>query len=132
MKKLILLIVITTFFACDSSDDSSDTNSESVFNPPTWIQGTWAADNADEAGVKFTSDNFCTIIANVDACLAAVIEGSFGTIRVENEVISDTDYKFTINRTTGSTNFHYRKKTDNSMVFVLLDNVETIVFEKKE
>ena len=128
MKKLILLIVITSFFACDSSDDSSD----SAFNPPTWIQGTWQADNADEAGVKFTTDDFCTIIANVDACLASVIESSYGAIRVENEVISDTDYKFTINRTTGTTNFHYRKKTDNSMVFVLLSNIETVVFEKKE
>ncbi|MDW5288007.1 hypothetical protein [Formosa sp. PL04] len=127
MKKFILLIVITTFFACDSSDDSQ----EQVFNPPNWIQGTWDADNADEANVKFTTDNFCTIILNVEACLASAIEGSYGTIRIENEVVTDTDYKFTINRTTGSTNFHYRKKTDSTMVFVLLSNIETVVFNKK-
>ena len=130
MKKLILIFVITTFFACDSSDDSIDTEDKQSFNPPTWIQGSWETEITDEANVKFTADNFCTVVSEVDACFKSVVDGSLGLITVENEKITDTDYEFTIKRPTNSTSFHYRKKTDSSIVLVVL-NQETIVFTKQ-
>lgn len=132
MKKLILLFFITTsFLACESSDDTTDSEDTSVFNPPTWIQGTWESEVLDSSGVKFTTDNFCTIALDNDTCYKTIIDSSLGLISVENETSTDTDYEFTIKRPTNSTSFHYRKKTDTSIVLVVLE-IETTVLNKEE
>ena len=67
MKKLLLVLISTVFlFGCSGSD--GDSGSNSYYNPPTWIQGTWglkASVNAypnDIPYYKFTSDNVCQLI----------------------------------------------------------------------
>lgn len=61
MKKIFLLSVLFLFFiSCSSNDDSSSSNSP--YNPPSWIQGTWGYEGDDSPVYKFTSDDVCQII----------------------------------------------------------------------
>ncbi|WP_066221796.1 hypothetical protein [Formosa haliotis] len=132
MKRLILIFVITSFFISCSSDDDNDDQNKAAFNPPAWIQGTWEADLIDEVGVgvKFKADDYCNIVTGNDVCFKTVVEESLGLITVEDEQSTDTEYKFTIKRPLETTSFHYKKKSDTSIVLVVL-NIDTVVYDKK-
>ena len=74
MRKFYFLLLVTSFiFGC--STDSTDSSSSSVYNPPTWIHGTWGLKANgltvlnDNPFYRFTSDNVCQIIVNANSSM---------------------------------------------------------------
>ncbi|WP_435134483.1 hypothetical protein [Formosa sp. A9] len=130
MKKLLLVLSLMLCFACDSSDDNNDADDHSRFHPPSWIRGTWYANANDLTGVRFTSDDFCNIITGTTECFKALIEQSHEIASVENESITDTDYKFTIEYGNKGGDFHYRKKSDTEIVLVVQGLETNIIYIK--
>ncbi|MGJ5642563.1 hypothetical protein [Formosa sp. S-31] len=128
MKKLALLLTLLFCFSCSTSDDN-DTETSQSFNPPEWIQGEWELPETDLTGLKFTNDNFCTIINGTEACFKSVVDASEGVITV-NESISTTEYKVTIDYVTEEKTFHYKKKSDTEIAMMIL-NLETAIYVKK-
>lgn len=70
MKKLLFVFSAFFLFSCSSSDDNNSSNS--AYNPPTWIQGTWGikADGTISKNpmYKFTSDNVCQLSQVTSTC----------------------------------------------------------------
>lgn len=71
MKKLLFIFTALLLFSCSSSSD--DTNSSnSNFNPPTWIQGTWGTKADDTTAstplYRFTSNNLCQLSQATSLC----------------------------------------------------------------
>ena len=74
MRKFYFLLLVTSFiFGC--STDSTVSSSSSVYNPPTWIHGTWGLKANgltvlnDNPFYRFTSDNVCQIIVNANSSM---------------------------------------------------------------
>ena len=96
MKKNILLFIISfIFFGCSSSDESVNS---SVYNPPTWIQGTWGfkatttGTGQDESYFKFTTDNVCQLtLSDISTtCWKEIIELSPKIYSGNDSSTSDT------------------------------------------
>ena len=61
IKILILFLTILCVTGCSSSGSS-----DSTFNPPSWIQGSWVVNNGYyDAGYKFTSDEIYLIFGTL-------------------------------------------------------------------
>lgn len=78
MKKLLFVLVTTVFLFGCSSDDA--TESTAVYNPPTWIQGTWGLKADANLSIsetplyKFTTDNFCQITNGTNNCWKELVQ----------------------------------------------------------
>ncbi|MBF8151316.1 hypothetical protein ITJ86_15520 [Winogradskyella sp. F6397] len=81
--------MILTLTACSSSDDSSSNNQ--YFNPPSWIQGTWTSEHGQN-DFRFTSDDFCYILASYETCYKEGIESGHGAIEAI-ESITENSYE---------------------------------------
>lgn len=130
MKKLTALLTLLISFSCSTSDDiDTDNINTQTLNPPEWIQGNWELSNSDLNGLKFTNDDFCTIITGTEACFKSAVESSEGLITVKENILQN-EYKVTINYVTDQKTFHYRKKSDTEIAMIVL-NLETAVYVKK-
>ena len=100
MKKILILFFALSLglVACNKDDDDADTqNTNNQLNPPTWIQGTWMAENATLAtGYQFTEDDMLSIIGESSVSLMNSLSGSAYTI---NENTTSTSYQFSIHYT---------------------------------
>ncbi|MDW5288006.1 hypothetical protein [Formosa sp. PL04] len=93
MKQILILLVAVICFSCNSDDDG---NVNYSFNPPSWIQGSWYTAELSIEGVKFTSDDFCTITNANQTCYKALIAQADDTITVDNQQSTDNDYTFVV------------------------------------
>lgn len=95
MKNILLLIFVVIFTSCSSSDDN-DSSSKSLYNPPSWIQGTWGiAENEgfpENALLKFTSDDVCQLVQVTSMCWKEAIKNS-PQILSGSDKSSDTTYE---------------------------------------
>jgi len=100
MKKVFLLLFIAVFcFSCSSSNDDSSSPNSSVYNPPTWIQGTWGikANGTtiinDLSYYKFTSDNVCQLSSGISTlCWKEQIE-AYPSFMSGSDTTTDTTYE---------------------------------------
>ncbi|MEC8678720.1 MAG: hypothetical protein VXX85_07690 [Candidatus Margulisiibacteriota bacterium] len=86
IKILILFLTILCVTGCSSSGSS-----DSTFNPPSWIQGSWVVNSGlgGDGGYKFTSDNIYLIAAS------ELIEYAMSLDPTAREVSNtDNDYSF--------------------------------------
>ena len=86
IKILILFLTVLCVTGCSSSGSS-----DSTFNPPSWIQGSWVVNSGltGDVGYKFTSDNIYLIAAS------ELIEYAMSLDPTAREVSNtDNDYSF--------------------------------------
>jgi hypothetical protein len=117
MKNILFLFLLSVFITgCSTSDDSS--NSE-LFNPPSWIQGTWKNDIS--FGYIFTSNNVCQINFSNEICFKEMIEDYNATIpntASVNEIVNnDTEYKFSYSVYSVTQFFHFKKLSNSAIEF---------------
>ncbi|WP_335965238.1 hypothetical protein [Galbibacter sp. PAP.153] len=118
-KRTLLFILLLIIYSCSSSDDNN--NNSNLFNPPKWIQGTWLyIDNeVVVGGYEFTSDNFISIIGenqlrtNFKELLEA--SQSAGNTPIVDEIITETEYSFTIDQGINSQRFSFYKVSSNKI-----------------
>lgn len=128
MKKTILLFaicIVLTLTSCSSDDDSSD-NQDNLFNPPSWIIGTWLDESEPEwqqiGGFQFTNDNILDINADGETILnfkEAYANSESAGITVDEEE-TDSSYRVKI-ISNGVTNLDYKfnKNSDTDIVYEL-------------
>jgi hypothetical protein len=113
MKRLLLLTALSALLLSCSGDDVSTTSNSSSINPPSWTHGSWTtvAGSVTTIGLKFTSNDVCTINASNTSCNKELIEAfssGGGHTEVEEE-ISDTEYNVDITVGSTTTNYHVQK-----------------------
>ena len=99
MKKVVFLFILFVLLSCSSSEEGS---SNSDFNPPAWIQGTWRQEGSTAGtgvGFKFSTNDLCTLIYTAEQCQQGMIyemrkSGQTATV---DETISNTSYSAKIN-----------------------------------
>ncbi len=118
MKKLLLVLISTVFlFGCSGSD--GDSGSNSYYNPPTWIQGTWGikADGSiyqnDQPFFKFTSDNFCLYAGGISQCWKEVIQQT-PQFMSGSDIHTDSTYEVNLIQSNGATTVTYNFKKVSS------------------
>jgi hypothetical protein len=115
--KYILLIITLMTLSCSS--DSGNDSANNKFNPPNWIQGTWQDNTA--FGFKFTSNNVCQLISTNQSCFKEMIDSYNASIpnsaTVEEETISDTEYKFSYSVSGVTQYYHFVKLSNTSIEF---------------
>lgn len=116
MKKLLLVVFSSVFlFGCTSSDDDSASNNS--FNPPSWIQGRWL-EESKTFGYKFSTNNVCLISSSTDACFKESMDVYNGTqiiTSVNEEIKSDTEYKFSYTIQSMTQYFHFVKVSNTEI-----------------
>lgn len=124
MKKLLFVFTAILLFSCSSDNNSQSTNS---IKPPQWIIGTWLSqedlDLGITTGVKFTSNNFCTLLMQSSFCLNEFIE--------VQQTVSDTDYEFSIGDSTLSTAYHFKKFGNNKIQVINKSGIVVNIFTKQ-
>lgn len=116
MKQLILLSTLFLLFSCSSDDSSSVNNPTNSFNPPAWIQGTWlyTVDGiTGSTGYRFKPNDFCALSSISEGCLSGQ-----PYIEINEEIISDDEYKFQYGYGGTTHYFHFKKTSSNNMVFI--------------
>ena len=95
MKKIVLLFSFFLLLSCSNSDDDVSSSSTD-FNPPAWIQGTWALqdDTSNDAVVfNFTKADFCMTASYAKQCqkeLVDQIKKNGGTVKVTETITANT------------------------------------------
>ena len=90
IKILILFLTILCVTGCSSSGSS-----DSTFNPPSWIQGSWVVNSGfGDAGYKFTSDNIYLIFASELIEVALSLDP---TAREVSNTDNDCSFELTLN-----------------------------------
>lgn len=115
---MMLFLATAALTSCSKSDDNNATKNQQQnkqFNPPTWIQGNWTSQNADDfIQHKFTTDNYCTTIAAMEQCFKEIINISVPGYEVTYiESSTDKEYKFSITQMESTINYHFVKISDN-------------------
>lgn len=127
MKHLFLTVIMTiSFVSCSNNDDDSSLQKNNsvttqYFHPPAWIQGSWKVGNTSY--YKFTNDDFIYIMNGTSyKAILTQTAASNQTAKVD-EMISDTDYNFTITAGTsdGTYKFHKISSTQIQWGNVTLD-----------
>ena len=98
MKNLIIAVwSLFLLISCSSSpSNSTPTVSSSIYNPPSWIQGTWGrkangAGQTDKAYYKFTTDNICQLTGGFSSqCWKESINTSPQILSGSETITSDT------------------------------------------
>ena len=122
MKKLFaIFIVVFALGACSSSDDDGNNSSNSQITPPSWIQGTWAAYYSEEdegngyPKFRFSHNEFCYVLdyLNYEYCLS-----SFAAPVIEEQIISESKYSFTIYAGNIRTKYEFKRVSETKIVYV--------------
>lgn len=115
------ITILLTFFASilivSCSSDSED-NNNILLSPPSWTHGTWK----DEVGLytaKFTSNNLIFESGGTSLNFSEVANSTQG-ISIAELINTDSEYKVKFAGTT----YHFRKKSDSQIAFVLADDSE--------
>lgn len=121
MKKVFLLFSLFLMLSCSNSDDNNNL-SNSDFNPPNWIQGTWTQESEiglDGGTFTFTSNDFCLSTSGVDQqCQRELIEQlrQSGVNPSVIEYITDDAYTIEINYGLGQSSIYsFEKLSSNSI-----------------
>ena len=133
MKKVILLIFFTTLLSC-SSDDNNSKDSKNSFNPPAWIQGRWINNEIIPLGFKFSKNDVCNIQYTTDLCIKAALDiynGTQAQISIDEEIKSDTEYKFSYTVQGTTINYHFIKVAPTKIQEVLADPNGDLLYTKK-
>jgi len=120
MRKIYILILTTLIiFSCSSSEDNNSKNNS--LNPPAWIQGTWAQKYGSNGSYTyqptftFTKNDFCTISANSSIC---ILESASSTPDLKiNEIITDSEYKFSFNLKGVTTTYRFIKVSNSKIEY---------------
>ncbi|MDV6169546.1 hypothetical protein R1T16_14010 [Flavobacterium sp. DG1-102-2] len=124
MKKIILLLTALIALACSNDETETVAVNQNTFNPPAWIQGTWAKENAAAADYNFVinADNICSTAANTNS---ACWKEGIAELKKKNAnyVISEeaTDTFYSVSYTVNGkvTSVMFTKMDDNKIdVFV--------------
>ncbi|RTY85511.1 hypothetical protein [Flavobacterium sp. RSP15] len=115
MKKLLFVFTALLLLSCSSSSD--DDNSSNLFNPPSWIQGTWSN---EILGVVFKKNDFCTRSSNLEVCLNEhlIATKKLGVSVTIDEDISGSEYKFSYTIQGLTSYFHFKKITSTEIELV--------------
>lgn len=141
MKKLnlqvfaITIILLFSLASCSSDDDNSS-NSQISINPPQWIQGKWLQeDNSTVVGYRFTSNDFITIVTNVETSQREQLEAfaSSGQSVSANDSSTNSSYSLTINTIGGqSTIYNFTKISDTEISNSQFDGLPIdVIFTKQ-
>lgn len=118
MKNLLFVFISVLIFSCSSNSDDSPSSSN-LFNPPTWIHGSWSN---PIGGYKFTTNNVCQINSVSELCFKRMIEDYNSALpnssTVNEEIISDSEYKFSYTVQSTTQYFHF-VKTSNTEIEML-------------
>lgn len=118
MKKLLFVFTALLLFSCSSSSDDNN-SSNSLFHPPTWIQGTWK-DIDGITGFTFKKNDFCSLAVNFETCLnenLVAAKKAGASVNVD-ETISESEYKFSYTIQGSTTYFHFKKITNTKIELV--------------
>lgn len=113
MRKLLFVLSLVILFSCSSSSD--DDNSSNLFNPPSWIQGTWK--DGLSLGYRFSSNDFCLLASSLETCHRQTLEHfqkSGASVNVDED-ISENEYKFSYT-IQGQTSYYHFKKITNTKI----------------
>ena len=123
MKKIFLFSILFLILSCSNSDDNSS-SSNSDFNPPAWIQGSWIQEGSvGTAGVvfSFSANDFCmTNIGFSKQCQQEFVNqvrqpGNANAVTV-TETITATNYTTEIKYFAGqSIIYSFRKLANNKI-----------------
>jgi len=128
MKKIIFAAILGLIFfsSCSKEDEDNDSNSnnngtDSSINPPSWIIGTWTVEDSSRgAGVKFTTDDFCTVITNYSDCNKTKLE------LIPNSQVTErttsTSYYLMLDFGTFQTEYEFEKISENEIKDVILSS----------
>lgn len=137
MKKSIsILVLVLILFSCsDSNSDNPTSSNNRTFHPPSWIQGRWIYNSAVmNVGYKFATNDVCQVLGSIDNCFKASIDLYNGTqviTAVNEEIISNTEYKlsYTIQSTTFY--FHFVKVSATKIKEVVADPDGDLLYTKQ-
>jgi len=130
MKNYFFLILTALLISCSNSDnDSSNVN---LFNPPNWIRGNWIDDAS--FGFRFTSNNVCQLISTNQNCFKEMMENYISidviSASVDEEIISDNEYKFSYTVSGVTQYFHFVKLTNTSIEYVQSTGVNPVYYKQ--
>lgn len=142
MKKIniklftIIGVLLFSLVSCSSDDNDDSNNGQISINPPQWIQGKWLQeDNSTVVGYRFTSNDFITIVANVETSQREQLEAFANSGQSVSATDSSTDstYSVTINTIGGqSTIYNFTKISDTEISNSQFDNLPIdVIFTKQ-
>lgn len=95
MKKIVLMFSFFLLLSCSNSDDYTSSSS-AYFNPPEWIQGTWALEDDatnDAVVFNFTRADFYMTASYAKQCqkeLVDQMEKNGGKVKVTETITANT------------------------------------------
>jgi hypothetical protein len=119
MKKLLFAFTSLLLLSCSTSSDD-DNNSSNLFNPPSWIQGTWSN---EIAGFVFKKNDFCSKVSNLEICLnesLVAAKKSGASVNVDEDT-SESEYKFSYT-IQGQTSYYHFIKISNTKIELVNPN----------
>jgi hypothetical protein len=126
MKKITFLLFVTVLsFGCSSSDNSS--SDSNIFNPPSWIHGTWGVKYTDDSEItpifRFSSDNVCQIISTTTLCWKESIQQDATNMLSGDDTSTNNTYSasFITGNGTLTTTINFEKISATKILWV--DNV---------
>ncbi|WP_288377621.1 hypothetical protein [uncultured Chryseobacterium sp.] len=127
-KQLLLSLLILSLFiiSCSGNDDDSTPQQNNpvttqYFHPPAWIQGSWKVGNTSY--YKFTNDDFIYVMNGTSyKAILTQSAASNQTAKVD-EIISDTDYNFTVTAGPSSGNYKFHKINSTQIQWVNGNNI---------
>lgn len=133
MRKLVYVFFMTmVLLGCSSDDNSGSNGNNQFFNPPSWIHGTWL--DISESGYRFTSNNVCQITSFNQLCFKEMLENYNTTgaveVNVDEEIKSNTEYKFSYTVAGTTQEFHFRKLSDTEIEMVSSLGVNPILYKQ--
>ncbi|MDB0602125.1 hypothetical protein PL373_13400 [Tenacibaculum maritimum] len=142
MKKLIILsLSIILLFSCSSDDDSSnDTNS--LFNPPSWIIGTWENETVTGGTTQilryvFSSNNVIEEVIQNGQTLTSINYSEFYNhdFSTVTETINSNSYlmefEVTTNSQTISSSKEFQKSSDTEIQLIQSGITTGVTFTKQ-
>jgi hypothetical protein len=120
MKKLLFVFTALLLFSCSSDDNSS---SNSAFNPPAWIQGTWGVKTdgttPETPLYKFTSNNLCQLSQATSLCWKESIAQA-PSIYSGSDVSTDSSYEANLIQSQGAVTFtlKFKKVSTTKIIWV--------------
>lgn len=129
MKKTLFLPLLALSLLtlnCSGNDDDSTPKQNNptitqYFHPPAWIQGFWKVGNTSY--YKFTNDDFIYVMNGTSyKAILTQTAASNQTAKVD-EIISDTDYNFTITAGASSGSYKFHKISSTQIQWVNGNNI---------
>ena len=132
MKKLLLLLAPLALLSCSDDDSKApNTTADAVFNPPAWIQGTWAPES-DATGTSyvysFSADDICSYAPNTNTTCWGAAEGDYN---VDEQTTADL---YTVSYSVGeglTEGYAFKKLEGNKIEAFVLSSGSTTVLVKQ-